>query len=46
MWPYKIEALFYQKYFCRFKKSVCHLISYVMKTVLSDAEVHEEHNAT
>ena len=32
-----------QETFCRLKNSVCHSINYVKKTILSDAESHEEH---
>ena len=40
--PYKGEALDFHKNFCH----LCHLINYVMKVLLSDAESHEEHNET
>ena len=45
MWPYKGEALVSQENFCRLEKSVRHLINYVTKTILSDAESCEERDA-
>ena len=30
----------------RIEKSVCHSVNYAMKTMLSDAELHDEHDAT
>ena len=44
--PYKGEALVSHENFCHHKKSVCHLINYIIKTNPSDVESHEEHNET
>ena len=43
IWPYKGESLVSHENFCRFEKSVRHL---VMKIILPDAESHEEHDET
>ena len=46
IWPYKGEVLVSQKNFCHLEKSISHLIIFAMKTMLSDAESCEEHDAT
>ena len=46
IWPYKGEVPVYQENFCHLKKSAYYLINYVMKTILSYAKSHEEHDAT
>ena len=42
IWSYKGVALVSHKNFCRLEKSACHL----MKTILSDADLCEEHDET
>ena len=46
MAPYKGEALISQETFCRLKNDVMNHLKMTMKTILSDAESHEEHDAT
>ena len=43
IWPYIGEVLFFQEKFCHFETSVGHLINYIIKTILSDAESCEKH---
>ena len=40
------EALIFQENFRHLEKLVYHLIKFAIKTILSDAEPLEEHNAT
>ena len=44
IWPYKEEVIVSQENLPS-KKSVYHLSNYIMKTILSEAESCEEHNA-
>ena len=46
IWPYKGEALVSPENLQCLEKSVHHLYNYAMKTILSDAQLREEHNET
>ena len=43
---YKGEAPVFQESFCNLKNSVCHLLDYIMKIMLSDAESREHMRST